>query len=96
MVYPGTEAYEWAKKNGYLETEDFSKWLKPDGTMRTTVSRPGLASDVLDEYCTLAKKAYYLRLSYLIPKLVQMVLNPAEALRTLKSFRVFWRHIFKL
>jgi len=27
MVYPGTEAYEWAKKNGYLETEDYTKLL---------------------------------------------------------------------
>ena len=93
MVYPGTEAYEWAKKNGYLETEDFSKWLHENGTMRTTVSRPGLSSAMLDEMCTLARKSYYLRLSYLIPKFFQMLTNPAEALRTLKSFKVFWRHI---
>jgi len=93
MVYPGTEAYEWAKKNGYLETEDFSKWLKDDGTMRTTVSRPELPSETLDRLCVLAKKSYYLRLSYLIPKLFQMILNPAEALRTMKSFRTFWRYV---
>lgn len=95
MVYPGTEAYEWAKKHGYLETEDFSKWLNPDGTLRTTVSRPELPSYILDEMCTLAKKSYYLRLSYLIPKLFQMLTNPAEALRTLKSFKVFWKYILK-
>lgn len=95
MVYPGTEAYEWAKKNRYLETEDFSKWLHEDGTMRTTVSRPGLESSVLDEYCTLAKKSYYLRFSYIIPKFLQMLFNPAEALRTLKSFRIFWKYILK-
>ncbi len=23
MVYPGTEAYEWAKRSGYLTTEGF-------------------------------------------------------------------------
>ncbi len=95
MVYPGTPAYEWAKENGYLETEDFSKWLHEDGTMRTTVSRPELPSNLLDELCTLAKKEYYLRFSYLIPKFLQILTNPAEALRTLKSFRVFWRHILK-
>jgi len=95
MVYPGTEAYEWAKENGYLETEDFSKWLHEDGTMATTVSRPELPARLVEEYCTLAKKAYYLRFSYLIPKWLQMLANPAEALRTLKSFRVFWRHVLR-
>lgn len=96
MVYPGTEAYEWAKKHGYLETEDFSKWIHEDGTMATTVNRPELPSNVLEEYCTLAKKSYYLRLSYLIPKFFQMFANPTEALRTLKSFKVFWKYIFKI
>ena len=95
MVYPGTEAYEWARKNGYLETEDFSKWLNEDGTMRTTVSRPELPSDYLNRACDFAKKSYYLRISYLVPKAVQMILNPSEAVRTLKSLSVFWRHLFR-
>ena len=31
MVYPGTEAYTWAKENGYLETQDYSKWITAEG-----------------------------------------------------------------
>ncbi len=95
MVYPGTAAYEWAKQNGYLMTEDYSKWIHEDGTMATTVDRPGLPADLVEEYTYLAKKAYYLRLRYILPKLWQMVKNPDEAIRTLKSFKVFWKYILK-
>ena len=31
MVYPGTEAYDWAVTNGYLKTNDFRQWLTEAG-----------------------------------------------------------------
>ena len=29
MVYPGTAAYDWAEKEGLLETNDYDRWLTP-------------------------------------------------------------------
>ena len=31
VPFPGTEFYDWCKKNGYLITEDFNKWLDENG-----------------------------------------------------------------
>ena len=33
VPFPGTAFYAWAKENGYLRTEDYSKWLNPDGKL---------------------------------------------------------------
>ncbi len=93
MVYPGTAAYEWAKKNNFVTTEDFSKWLTPDGQMTTTVSRPGLSRDELLAFCDLARKEYYMRAGYIVPKIFQSIKNPQEGLRTIKSAKTFFRHL---
>jgi len=92
QVYPGTEAYEWAKKNNYLTTEDYSKWVD-EGEMTTTVSRPELTKEELLKFCDNARKEYYLRAKYIIPKLIQSIKSPEEAIRTLKSAKVFFRHL---
>lgn len=93
MVYPGTAAYEWAKKNNFVTTEDFSKWLTPDGQMTTTLSRPSLSRDELLAFCDLARKEYYMRAGYIVPKIFQSIKNPQEGLRTIKSARTFFRHL---
>ncbi|NOZ81742.1 MAG: radical SAM protein [Candidatus Micrarchaeota archaeon] len=93
MVYPGTKDYERVKKLGYLETEDFSKWLTSDGQHRTTVSRPDLPSRRLEELCDLARKEFYLRPKYILRKFAQCLMDPQEGIRTAKSFRVFAKHL---
>ncbi len=93
MVYPGTAAYEWAKKNSFLDTEDFSKWLTTDGQMATTISRPDLSAEELMAFCDLARKEYYMRAGYIFPKILQSIKNPEEAIRTFKSAKTFFRHL---
>ncbi len=93
MVYPGTAAYEWAKKNNFIATEDYSKWLMPDGQMTTTVSRPGMTKEELLAFCDMARKEYYMRAGYIVPKIFQSIRNPEEAVRTLKSAKTFFRHL---
>ena len=95
MVYPGTEAYEWAKKEGYLVTEDFSKWLTPDGLHNCVVERSDLTNDELVQFCDRARREFYLRPRYMIFKLRQIMTRPDEARRTLKSLRKFWRYLLK-
>ena len=95
MIYPGTEAYEWAKKNGYLITEDYSKWLTPEGLHNTVISRPDLTNTELVELCDQARREFYLRSRYIFSKLKQIIIKPEEAKRTFKSARIFFKYLFK-
>lgn len=93
MVYPGTAAYRWAKKEGYLLTEDYSRWLTEDGMHNCVVERPDLTHRELVEFCDRARREYYLRPRYMIFKLRQIMTRPDEAKRTFKSLKRFWRHL---
>jgi len=95
MVYPGTEAYEWAKRNGYLTTTDFREWLTADGLHRSIVSRPDLSAEELVEFCDYARRSFYMRPRYILSKAAQIVRHPAEARRILKSARTFVRYLFR-
>ena len=89
MVYPGTEAYEWAVANGYLTAESYSQWLTPGGLHNCVISQPGLTAEELVDFCDRARQLYYLRPSYIAMKLGQILTHPAEAKRTIKSLRTF-------
>jgi anaerobic magnesium-protoporphyrin IX monomethyl ester cyclase len=93
--YPGTRAYEWAKNNGYLTTEDFSKWLTPDGMLSSVVMLPGLSTSQLVDFCDYARRKFYLRPKYCVRKMVQCIRHPFEAQRTFKALNTFRRHILR-
>ncbi|MDO9391363.1 MAG: radical SAM protein [bacterium] len=95
MVYPGTEAYEWAKSNGFLTTTDFREWLTPEGMHNSIVSRPGLTSRDLVEFCDRARREYYLRPWYLMKKIWDGLRQPAEFQRLLIGFKTFARFLFR-
>lgn len=95
MVYPGTEAYEWARSNGYLSAKDFSEWLTGDGLHNCVVDFPGLSSAEMVEFCDRARREFYMRPSYIAGKVVQAVKNPGERKRILKSGRTFARFLFR-
>ncbi|MFA4907172.1 MAG: radical SAM protein [archaeon] len=94
MVYPGTEDYDWFRKNGLLLTEDYGKWLDKEGNHRTLISRPGLSAEELVEKCDEARARFYLRPKYMLKKGKQMLLNPSDIPRTLIASRVFYKHFF--
>jgi len=95
IPYPGTEAFDWAKKNGYLATEDYSKWLTKEGLHQCVVNLPELPAQELVAFCDDARRRYYLRPAYLFRKLVQTILIPKERQRTLKSLGQFRKFLFK-
>jgi len=84
-VYPGTEAYEWAKEKGYLTTEDFSKWLKEDGSHNCVTDMENMTAEEMVELCETNLKRYHLRPRYLFMKLGQAFRDPAEGWRSIKS-----------
>jgi radical SAM superfamily enzyme YgiQ (UPF0313 family) len=95
MVYPGTEAYDWAKREGYLTTDNFREWLTPDGLHNSIVSRPGLSNVDLVEFCDRARRRFYMRPSYIIRKLGQSLTDFQEFKRLAKGGLTLGKHIFR-
>ncbi|MDR4504190.1 MAG: B12-binding domain-containing radical SAM protein [Candidatus Scalindua sp.] len=92
-VYPGTEAFDWAQHNGYLQTNDFSRWLTKDGLHNCVLSTPELSSEEMVSLCDYYLKKYHLRPGYLLSKFRQAIIHPSEGYRTYKSAKVFFSRI---
>ena len=93
MVYPGTEAYEWYDRQSLISTHDFSQWLTPSGLHNTVIRGEHLSSTELVAFCDKARRSFYLRPGYIVYKLWQMIRNPGEIRRTIKSARTFFRYL---
>ena len=94
IPYPGTEAYEWAKSNGYIET-NYAKYCLPDGTHNTLLSLPELSADEMVAFCNMARKKYYLRFSYIFYRLRAGLVNPSDLRRSFKAFGRLKHYLFK-
>ncbi len=92
VPFPGTELYEWAKKNGYLVTEDYSKWYEEDGRLGFLLSYPWLPAEKIRYYRDKFMREYYFRPSFIF-KTILRNLHPAEwerILRAFKGYLGFW------
>lgn len=94
-VYPGTEAYNWAKENGYIDTNDFSKWIKEDGSDNTVIHTDDMSAEELVEFCDNARKKYYLRPKYVLKKAGQSIMNKDEFVRNVKGFKNIAPKLFR-
>jgi len=95
MVYPGTEAYRWAKQENLVLTEDFSQWVTHEGLHNSVVNLSGLANADLVAFCDRARREFYLRPGYLIWKLRQVLRHPSELKRTAKSLKTFLKYLLR-
>lgn len=95
IVYPGTEAYEWAQKNKYLTTNDFSKWNTKDGWHNSLVSTPELSKDEILELCNKGRVEFYMRPKFMIKTLKLMSTSLSETKRVFKVFPIFLRYLIK-
>lgn len=66
--YPGTEMYEWADKNGYLKTKDWSKYDLSTAVMEL----PGLKPGDVEAFYKKAHHEFYGRPSYLLKRLLKI------------------------
>jgi radical SAM superfamily enzyme YgiQ (UPF0313 family) len=85
IPYPGTEAYDWARSNGYIEL-DYAKYCLPDGTHNTVLSMPELSAQEMVDFCNMARKKYYLRFRYIMHRLRVALSDPSDLKRSLKAF----------
>jgi radical SAM superfamily enzyme YgiQ (UPF0313 family) len=94
IVYPGTEAFNWAKKEGYLLPKSYDEWNDEEGQYKCVLSLPGgLNAEYLISYCNRATKEYYLRPSYIFMKLGRMLTRPSEIKRTAMAAPTFFRSL---
>jgi len=95
MVYPGTEAYQWAKKENNVLTEDFSQWVTKEGLHNCVVKMSDLTNADLVAFCDRARREFYLRPGYVVWKLRQVIFHPSEFKRTAKSLKTFVKYLFR-
>ncbi len=93
MVYPGTEAYEEYREKNWITARDYDQWLTPQGLHNCVVRNESLTSEELVRICDDARRRFYLRLGYIAHKLGQIIVHPSQAVRTLKAFKTFFKHL---
>jgi radical SAM superfamily enzyme YgiQ (UPF0313 family) len=94
FAYPGTELWEWAEKNGYLTSKNYSDLLDKDGLHKCNVNTPELTAEEADELSTQALKEFYIRQKYIWQKILQTITSFEEAKRTFMSLKTFYKYIF--
>ena len=94
LPFPGTEAYYWAKSNGYIHG-GYTDYVKEDGTINCLLELPGITGDEMVKFCDDARKKYYLRPSYIWHRLVMGIKDPADFKRSLKAFKNIKKYLLK-
>lgn len=95
MVYPGTAAYEEAKRRGYIQTSDWSAWVTKDGLHNSVVNLPGLTHQELVRFCDNARRRFYLSPAYLGYKLRQSLTDRRELQRNVKGFVTLSKYLLR-
>jgi anaerobic magnesium-protoporphyrin IX monomethyl ester cyclase len=95
MVYPGTTAYEDAKRRKYIQIEDWEAWLTKDGLHNSVVTLPNITHEQLVSFCDRARRSFYLSPSYLLYKLKQSLRDRRELQRNLKGFVTLSKYLLR-
>lgn len=94
IPYPGTEAYNWAKENGYI-VEDYDDYVLEDGSHNTVLSMPHLSAEEMVTFCNNARKKYYLRPKYIFHRIWVGLKHPSDLKRSIKAFGQLKKYLFK-
>ncbi len=94
IPYPGTQAYKWAKENGYIK-QGYAHYLKEDGTLNCVISTEQLSAEDLVAFCAHARKKYYLRPWYILHRIKRGLTDFEDLKRSLKAFSRLKNSLFK-
>ena len=94
IPYPGTEAYEWAKSNAYINGK-YDEYCQNDGTLNCVISTPELSAEQLVKFCEYARKRYYLRVWYVLHRIWVGLLDWEDLKRSIKAFMRLRKTLFK-
>lgn len=93
FVYPGTKAFAWAQKEGFLKTTDFHRWLTSKGDHNCVINLPNLTASEMTDFCNKAYLKFHLRPQYLAKKIIQLFNNFDEGKRSIRSALRYFRKI---
>ena len=94
LPFPGTEAYSWAKQNGYIRG-NYSDYIKEDGTINALLELPELSGAEMVAFCDLARKKYYIRPQYIVHRLWVGIKDPQDLKRSIKAFCSIKKYLLK-
>lgn len=94
MVYPGTEAYKYFNKEGWITSQHYRDWITEEGLHSSVVSNPDLTYEELVIFCDRARREFYVRPGYILSKLIQMLVHPKEAKRIVKAGLTLYKYLF--
>ena len=94
IPYPGTEAYVWAKSNGYINGR-YDEYVHEDGTLNCVINLPGISAQEMVDFCAYARKKYYLRPWYIGHRLWRGLRDFEDLKRSLKAFGKLRKTIFQ-
>ena len=94
LPFPGTEAYYWAKENGYIKG-GYADYVKEDGTINSLLELPNLSANEMVKFCDNARKKYYLRPKYILYRIWNGLRDPEDLKRSLKAFGRLKEFLFK-
>ena len=95
--FPGTEFYEWCRKNGYLVTDDPNEYLDEQGHQKSIVSYPWLPAEEIERSVDEILRDYYLSTSY-IPVALKQIFHKNclnEFSRLLRSAKAFIKYVYR-
>lgn len=87
IPYPGTEAFEWAKSNNYINGK-YDEYCQEDGTLNCIINTPELKAEELVAFCAYARKKYYVRPWYFGHRILRGLTDWEDLKRSIKAF---WR-----
>ena len=94
LPFPGTEAYAWAKTNGYIKG-GYADYVKEDGTINCVLELPNISAQEMVDFCDNARKRYYFRPRYIAHRLWAGLRNPDDLKRSLKAFSSMKKFLLK-
>ena len=84
MPFPGTEFYDWAKKNNHITVDSWDKWLDSNGQLDCIVSYVGLSDTSICELKDKLMVRYYTSPKQLT-RMVARNMKPSEMKRMGKA-----------
>jgi len=93
MVSPGTEDYEYFKKEKMLATNDFSRWNDENGQHLATVIRPDFTNKQLEEFCDYSRRKFYLRPKYIFMKFSESFIDISHFKKNMRGAYVLFKHL---
>lgn len=93
MAFPGTRLYNDLKKQGFLETEDYSQWVDEHGFHNSVVTYPHLKKEDIVTACNRAKISFHFRPRFMVHKLIETLHHPKEFVRNMRSCTTLVKNI---